>query len=292
MHSGGIDYGMPDTRANPNMKLPSLPRLEYSASELVKYIPANMVERDWLPMGLDACTATAIKRIYHEQNVSVVSDPCTRIRDELKYTAENKVWLKSMLKRKGLRGKCRRMNAPSIEHDEFISKMRSESRDCSYDATFEVFIPKGGLDVKPPILSLEVIERAIRQSAFRDLTTARIVLDCDVYRLYREVVNKATNAATRLAANKTMDRLTSLLGPAVATKVLEGFRGDGNAIACLVSPNLASYIANLSIECMLYAPSEIVRMNESDWVMKLADISWCCVAYISRYTNWLQLSQV
>lgn len=148
---GGIDYGMPNTRANTGMKLPSLPRLKYTASDLVKHIPQNMsesqVERDWLPMGLDARTATAIKKIYHEQNISVVSDPRMRVRDELKYTSEIKTWLKSINRRKGMRAKCRRMDAASIEHCDFISKIRCEERDCSYDAAFEVFIPKGGLDV-------------------------------------------------------------------------------------------------------------------------------------------------
>lgn len=294
---GGIDLGPPCSYANHKYVAPYLPRWETLSSEVRANLPSHMASDQismlWGKLELDAKTAAAIKRIYHDQNTSGVPDIQAARQEGTLYDERVNKWISQVHGRRRKIPPRGSWADPHHTHEELTHIISLLPACSAWDHVIAEFIPSGMscTPFKKRDTSMDVIERAIRSSPYRNTNIVAQMVSGDQVALTRVAISYVQSTTLREQALEHFNRLLVRLGSPVFNRVLQGFRGDGTVMAYYLSPSIQSHASRVAVECLVSGFADHTDDTPSQWAWFLSAAQHSVLVYIAKNTNWLELSR-
>jgi hypothetical protein len=271
---------------NPNLSLPSAPRLATeattAAAELPTHMSSAMVSFLYKPLSLQPCDAARLTQIYHRSNVadmftsSELSDALTV------YSKDVTKWVKHARTRFRHTLDPIRHSVVDCDHTELIDAYASLPIPSRYVNIVERYLPTMSLHglIKSrqrfPLTNMQLIDKAVRSSLYKDVSTANNVIPGDIIALYKGVIDTCQSPMLRDTAHRALQHLQALWGPSVLSELLKGFRGDGTSIGYVVPANTQSVVVAIAVECVVHDLTYLPNTNISHWV-SLSNYAIRCV---------------
>lgn len=247
-YMNGLDVGPPWTQGECPIALPPLPQPYVHSIDLAAAIPTNMSE-DWvrvmsqqLRRNIDA---PALVSMLHHANVS----DSLRDRDRM---MSARTWERAMLKWKETYSRITNFRASRVPLDipRAAEYVRSNDLDILEYMVGRCPMRKVAWWQATPV---ETIFRAIAQSPFKDLATARTALKVGSLQAARMAVATCRDHQIRYRAHAELESLASKLGSVVVTRLLEGVHGVGSSYEAVFNPIILSWISRTALN---YAAAE------------------------------------
>jgi len=292
---GGIDLGRPGTFPANWHAHGYIPRRADSAltnlTDLPHHISAAQAQRDRSAMDITNAATAALQQMYHEQNFAKCISASSLKQKKSEYVSDLQKWNKTVEKYDRAKYYIPRLRlVPVCSRHEYGKYWVHCPHDDRYDITWRKFIPNAaGWDTSPPDTMLCTIDRAIRASAFRDLTTIQKVKEGSTLALIKYAINSCGNKVLRDNANMALERLRFVLGGSDAARVVAGMRMDGASITWLLPDPILGYLCNVVVEAVVEAERREKQFSVGEWAQLVSYASRCSLSYIAKSTDWMVL---
>ena len=290
---GGIDHGYPGDSGVICRKKRDIPRLGAVAPEKARDLPyhmaADQAERDRSAMQISDASPNSLQDMYREQNSSGCAFPSEIEEIRVEYAKSLAAWSRARagLNRRRQQTKTRRELSPLCEHDQLVQFWVNRPHDKTHDQTFSQYIPEA--HDWPHPTPVEALDRAIRVSPFRDLTTVKRLFCGSSIDLLCKIVHNIRDDADGARAANALAQFRLCLSDADVVRVIGGMRTDGPTIGWLLPPVMQSYLSGVIGTAVMDSRKYTHRMTLEEWGKEVQFAPINAMSFVAKHTLWIKV---
>ena len=294
---GGIDYGPPGTFGGDWDMIGDLPRYVDPRPPRLSELPHKMAQEqaqyDRSRLTISNASTGLLQEAYHEQNFSGCADSALEAEALSTYGRALDIWrTKVEGRRNSSRRNSRLLVYPACDRQQYAQYWVTHVHSGHYDYTWRKYIPtRDDWEASPPPTPLCCIDKAIRLSGFKDITTVERLFYGNKIDLVLRAIDNCRVESVRMDAMSALSNLRRVLIDRDVARIVCGMRVDGPSLAWLLPDNVLSYTSNVIVTAVMDYSAKRRRFTLASWGREVSRASRECLSYLAKHTDWLLLGR-